>query len=369
MEYCSSCLAPSTRPRITFNDSGICNACQHAENKKTVMDWGLKKKELTAICDRFRRQDGSFDCIAPCSGGKDGSYVAWKLKHDLGMHPLCVTLTPQLPTEIGKQNLQRFKDSGFDHLQITADPLKEKKIAKYGFVTQGQPKLSAMIGQTTALVNLAIKFNISLLVWGEEGESEYGGVTYMSKKSYFTRQERIRIYFENNDPDEVAKKASLTLKDMVWWAFPNEEKLRKMDITCIFWSHFEDWNPYEHYLFAKKHCGFQALPSRNIGTYTNFAQLDDDMQDLHAYLMFIKFAFGRATSDACIDVRRGALDRKQALALVGRYDGEYPEPLISQYLDYFEMTKKEFDAVLDRLANKEELKKANGIWVKKYPAC
>lgn len=368
MQYCSRCLAPSTRPRIGFNEKGVCNACQHAEKKNTNVDWGARKKELRDICNKFKRSDGAFDCIAPCSGGKDGSYVAWQLKHELGMHPLCVTLTPQLPTEIGRQNLQIFKGSGFDHLQITADPLKEQKIAKYGFVTQGQPKLSAMIGQTTALVNLAMKFNISLIVWGEEGESEYGGVSYMSKKSYFTREERIRIYFENNDPDDVAKKADLSLKDMVWWNFPDNDKLDKAEITCIFWSHFEDWNPYEHYLFSKKHCGFSALPSRSIGTYTNFAQLDDDMQDLHAYLMFIKFAFGRATSDACIDVRRGALDRKQALALVRRYDGEYPESLISKYLDYFKMMKQEFDAVLDRLANKEELEKVSGIWKKKHPA-
>jgi N-acetyl sugar amidotransferase len=369
MKYCSKCLAPDTRPRITFDGDGVCNACRHAENKKKSIGWEQRWKKLHDICDKYRSKGGSFDCIVPCSGGKDGAVVAWKLKHELGMHPLCITLAPQLATEIGKKNLENFICSGFDHILITADPEKEKKIAKFGFVEYGQPKLPALIGQTTAMLNMAIKLDISIQVWGEEGESEYGGVSYLAEKTSFTKEDRIKIYFNGIDPDDVAEKAGLTRKDMVWWEFPEDKLVQELGIACLYWSYFEEWDPYEHYLFAKAHAGFQTLPARSIATYTNYAQLDDDLQDLHAYCMFLKFGFGRATSDACIDVRRGAMDRKQALALVKRYDWEYPEALIPRFLDYFEMTKQEFYHVIDKLANKEVLQKTNGIWRLKYEPC
>ncbi|MFH1791315.1 MAG: N-acetyl sugar amidotransferase [Candidatus Omnitrophota bacterium] len=368
MKYCTRCLAPDTRPRIGYDAEGVCNACRHAERKKATINWKDRWSELEKLCDKYRRKDGYFDVMVPCSGGKDGGIVAWKLKYELGMHPLAVTFRPQVPTEIGKKNLENFISSGFDHMLITAHPEKEMRVSKYGFITQGQPKLSAMIGQTTALAQIAVNMNIPFIVYGEEGESEYGGVDTISQKHHFTKEEIVEVYFEKNAPEEVEKKAGLSSKDMVWWYFPDQKKLDESGLIWAYFSRFEDWNPYEHYLFAKKHCGFQALPERSIGTYTNFAQLDDDMQDLHAYMMFIKFGFGRATSDACIDVRRGALDRKQALALVRRYDGEYPERLIPVFLDYFKMTKEEFDEVLDRLANKEVLRKVDGIWRLKEPA-
>ena len=362
-------MAPSTRPRITFNENGICNACMHAENKVRNINWNERRGKLNDICDTYRAKDGSFDCIVPCSGGKDSDTVAWKVKHDLGMHPLCVTLRPQLPTEIGKKNLGNFMKSGFDHMLITADPQKERKISKIGFMEWGQPKLPALIGQTTALLNLAIKMDVHLLFCGEEGESEYGGVSHLVHKRHFIKEDMIKIYFGGVDPEKLSKKPELTTKEMVWWKFPDEETMNKADIYQLYWSYFEFWDPYEHYLFAKEKCGFQALPTRSIGTYTDFAQLDDDLQDLHAYIMFLKFGFGRATSDACIDVRRGAMNRKQALALIRRYDGEYPEPFIGRFLDYFDMTKEEFDKVLDRHAHKEVLYKTDGIWKLKEIPC
>lgn len=66
--------------------------------------------------------------------------------------------------------------------------------------------------------------------------------------------------------------------------------------------------------------------------------------------------------DACIDIRAGRLSREEAVKMVNQYDGEYPEESIPLFLDYFKMDKAEFDAVLDRHANKELFKKVNGIW-------
>ena len=90
---CTTCLNMSTRPRIGFDAQGRCNACVWSERKQTI-DWSAREKELVELLAKHKRTDGGFDCVVPVSGGKDGSYVAYNLKHKYGMNPLAVTVTP-----------------------------------------------------------------------------------------------------------------------------------------------------------------------------------------------------------------------------------------------------------------------------------
>ena len=82
--------------------------------------------------------------------------------------------------------------------------------------------------------------------------------------------------------------------------------------------------------------------------------------------MYIKFGFGRAWSDACIDIRRGAMDRKQAIALVKAYDGEFPDHLLESYLNYFEMPKEEFWKTIDSFRSPDIWEKVNENWKLKF---
>jgi len=110
----------STRNRITFDERGFCNACRWKE-KKENLNWPEREKELEILLDKHRKDDGSFDCLVPCSGGKDGSYVAYNLKHKHGMNPLCLTITPPLSLELGDENLKAFVESGYNHITINPD--------------------------------------------------------------------------------------------------------------------------------------------------------------------------------------------------------------------------------------------------------
>ena len=133
-------------------------------------------------------------------------------------------------------------------------------------------------------------------------------------------------------------------------------------IKITHWSYFENWDPYRNYLVAKEYCGLLESNSSNGGTFTNFSQNDQALYSLHTYLMYLKFGFGRANQDASIEVRRGAMNRDQALNLVRIYDGHYPEEFVEQYLDYYKMSQKEFDDVIDRYANRDLFEKIDGRW-------
>ena len=363
---CKKCLILSTRPRATFDKNGVCNACLHAEAKACKIDWKKREDELKELSDKFRRIDGYFDIVVPCSGGKDGSYVAWIMKHKYNMHPLCVTFAPQMQTEIGHKNLTNFIRSGFDHILVNSNPLAYKKFAQIGFKEQGRPKMPFVTGITTAVVQTAINFGVPWIMYGEEGETEYGGVTTLAERRNVDRQEIINIYFSGFEPDQNVGKNGISKSDAVWWKFPSQQKLDKAGIFVTHWSYFEDWDPEAHAKLAKEKCGLQTVEGNSVGTYTNYAQLDDKLQDLHAYMMYIKFGFGRAWSDACIDIRRGAITREQGIESVKKHDGTFPEKYLKDYLDYFEMDEDEFWKTIDSFRSPDIWEKVNGEWKLKF---
>ena len=83
-------------------------------------------------------------------------------------------------------------------------------------------------------------------------------------------------------------------------------------------------------------------------------------------VMYLKFGFGRATQDAGIEIRRGAMTRNQAKNLVKLYDNQYPDAHIESFLKYYGISKKTFDKIIDKWANKKLFKKVNKKWEPKF---
>jgi len=301
----------------------------------------------------------------PLSGGKDGSYVAYNLKHKYGMNPLCATVTPALPLPLGDQNLRSFVESGYNHISINPNNEAMRALNRSGFVEMGFPYYGWLISIQTAIIRMASAFNIDLIFYGEDGEVEYGGSTETSKSPIYDIHYQKKVYLEGGY-ERVLNASGLTANELNFFRFPTEDQISKHAVKLTHWSYFENWDPYRNYLVAKEHCGLKEAEDSNAGTFTNFSQNDQALYALHTYLMYLKFGFGRANQDACIEVRRGAMDREQAVNLVRLYDGHYPEEFIQLYLNYYRMTQAEFDHVLDRYVNKELFDKDDGRWKPKF---
>ena len=360
LRWCSNCLSMSTRPRIKFDDRGWCNACVWTEKKQTL-DWDSRQQTLETLLAKHRRTDGRFDCLAPVSGGKDGSYVAYNLKHKYGMNPLVVTVTPALPLPLGDENLQAFIKSGYNHVSINPNYNAMSALNKTGYVEMGFPYYGWLIAIQAAVIRTAVNYGVGLIFYGEDGEVEYGGSTETDKNPIYDINYMKKIYLEGGY-EKVLGKSGISEKELFFFRFPGDEEISRNPIDITHWSYFENWDPYRNYLVAKEYCGLKEAESSNAGTFTNFSQNDQSLYALHTYLMYLKFGFGRANQDACIEVRRGAMDRQQAVNLVRLYDGHFPEEYLDTYLDYYQMTRAEFDAVLDKYANKELFEKRDGRW-------
>jgi len=359
IKYCTSCLNTSTRPRISFNSKGVCNACTWSKVKKNI-DWDYKKK----ILKKLIKKQKNFDCIVPVSGGKDSSYVAYQVKNILGLNPLCITIRPGLEYDLGKENLLNFLSYGYNHILVTPDVNVMKHYDKIGLIKYGRPLLGWQIAVQASIFKLAVQFRIPLVFFGEEGETEYGGSTKLINKFFYNVNDSIKLYLSGSNPRKLSNYFSS--KQLYWFTFPSVKEIKMNNLKVTHWSSFENWDSYKHYLFSKKELGLKDSNNRLIGTYNNFAQTDTYLYDLHVYLMYLKYGFGRCTQDVGIDIRRGALSRNQAVDLVKKYDGEKPEIYFEKYYDYFKLNKNQFFVVLKKFANKNIFKIKNKSFIPKF---
>lgn len=353
----------STRPRVTFDSRGYCSACLWQE-EKSKMDWNERKKLFNELLDKHRSNDKKFDCITTVSGGKDGSYVTYNLKHKHKMNPLAVTIKPITETKLGIENLNNFVSNGYDHLLVSPDAEAMRRLCKIGLLEMGFPYYGWLIGIHTAVFRVAVQFDIPLVFYSEDGEVEYGGDAKNKYNGVYGVDYIKSIYLEGGY-NKVLDKINLNDREKYWFKFPTDEELKKLKLQITHYGFYENWDPYRNYEIAKKHCGLTENETLNEGSYTNFAQTDQKIYLLHVYFMYLKFGFGRATQDAGIDVRRGAMTRDQAVQLVKLYDDMYPESLFEEYCDYYKMTMKEFMENIDKWANKDLFEKKNK-WIPKF---
>ena len=360
--WCKNCLNNSLRPRITFDEKGWCNACQWMIEKKNL-NWKKRKIELKQIIKKYK-SSSVYDCIVPVSGGKDGSYVASKIRDELGLNPLTITSRPPLELNVGKKNLINFLKKSYDHIHITANFESMRKLNKLGFIEKGSPYYGWLISIFSTVIRVANQYNVNLIFYGENGEVEYGGSSENKDVPLFDTNYMINNLIDSGY-EKIIKKSKLKKNDLYWFDFPYED-LKKKKIGLTHWGYFEPWDSYRNYLAAKSKFELEEHKENSSGTFTNFAQNDQSMFALHTYLMYLKFGFGRATQDAGIEIRRGAMTREQGINLVKLYDGSYPEEFINEYLVYFQMSKKEFDSILDKWANKKIFYKDKKRWIPKF---
>lgn len=364
--FCKRCVLSNQRPRVHFNDDGVCGQCLYAEYKETIVDWDKREKELENLCDKYRSKDNSWDIVVPGSGGKDSGYVTYTLKKKFGMHPLTVTWASAISTDIGNQNLYNLTQSGFDNILVTPNGKTHRKFSKLAFIELGDNFLPFSYGQLHAPIQIAVKFNIPFVMYGEHGELEYGGSLedYDKSRLDLTSSEYIgREFAPSSNPtspeywDNKFEQNALKL-----YKLPPMNELKKVGIEEHFFSYFENWKPEQHVEIAQKNLGFIPNDKRSEGTYTNFASLDDKTDGFHYYLMFIKFGIGRATSDAAHQVRDGIITRDEAVDLVLQYDGEYPKLYEKEFLDYMEMDKNMLNQVFDKFRRPIIWKKDSDEW-------
>ena len=360
VSYCKLCTMSNQRPRIQFDNEGICSACNFANFKRNKINWERREKELIDLCDKHRKKY-DYDVIVPCSGGKDGGFVAHQLKYKYGMNPLTVTWSPLIPTEIGRNNLDNFINSGFDNILGKPNGEINKKLTHLATKYLGDPFQPFIYGQTNFPLQIAVKYGINLIFYGENGEVEYGG----DMKNAFSPTRQIddhdKHYFSGLGPHYWTKHG-ISEQDLIPYSPPKFKDIKKNKTEIHFFGYYKFWDPQENFYYCVDNTGFKPNSERSEGTYSKYASLDDKIDGFHYYLSYIKFGIGRTTSDASHEIRDGKITREEGIALVNKYDGEFPEKHYQEFLDYFNMTDEEFNQIIDCWRSDHLWEKTSNGW-------
>jgi N-acetyl sugar amidotransferase len=356
---------PNTRPRIVFDENGVCNACHTAAEKATI-DWEARRREFLDLVERFRGT-GPYDCVVPWSGGKDSSYIAYRLKFEFGLNPLLVTFSPLLPNEIGVHNREEMLKLGFDHVIVRPNQKVSRHLTRRFFLERGNPKVHWDAGINSIPVQVAVKWNIPLIFYAEHGESEYGGKTLSEEHRKFRDLAEVLEHQIGDDPmnwvDDVVGEA-----DLAPYLYPDAEDINRVGIKAMYFAYFFHWDVVTNYELIRSKIDFHtAAGGRSDGTFTDFDSLDDKIDNLYYYMQYVKFGFGRALRDASRQIYRGRMTREQALEMVRKYDDEFPNTHFKDNLDYLGMTEQEFSEIVDKHRNPDVWYFEGNSWKLRYP--
>ncbi len=384
--FCKRCVMSNQRPAsipefkhtpdrrgakyLHIDEEGICDACRHAEEKDRI-DWVARERELLKLLDKYRRNDGRYDCLVPGSGGKDSAMQAHLLKYKYGMNPLTCTWPPILYTDYGWQNFQNWLAvGGFDNVTFRPNPKVQKLLTKLSILKLLHPFQTFILGQKNLGPKIAMQHGIELIFYGEN-EAEYGNpladnATSLRDKSYFAMNSLDEMWLAGVPVRELIEAHGIALADLLAYLPASADELAKSNIQVHYLGYYLRWTPQEAYYYAVEHTGFQARPFRTQGTYSKYNSIDDKIDDLHYYTTHIKYGLGRASYDASQEIRNHHLTREEGVALVNRFDGEFPDKYFREVMDYIGLDQEEFMELCDQFRSPHLWEKVNDKWKLKH---
>ena len=358
--------AESKKTSMKLNAAGICDACLQAEIKEKI-DWEDREVKLLRLLDRYRKNDGSYDCVVPGSGGKDSVYAAHLLKYKYGMHPLTVTWPPICYTDYGYNNFKNWLEiGGFDNITLKPNGRVMKLLTKLSIINLLHPFQTFILGQKNLAPKIATQLGISLVFYGEN-EAEYcnpisDNASSLRDKSFYALSNLEEMYLGGVTVKELQEKYKIDMVDLMTFLPPTPESLSKTNIEVHYLGYYKKWVPQEVYYYAVENTNFKARPFRTQGTYSKYSSIDDKIDDLHYYTTYIKFGIGRATYDAAQEIRNKHLTREEGMALVKRFDGEFPDIYFNEIMDYLDIEPEIFHQLCNDFRSPHLWEKVDSNW-------
>lgn len=369
MIYCTRCVYPEVSVALNLADDGVCSACQVAEQFEALQPefWRARRNKFEElIASLTAGNKGNYDCIVPVSGGKDSYYQTHMMITEFGLKPLLVTYHGNNYLPEGDYNRDRMRHV-FDADHIVFGPNVEvlKKLNRLCFRKMGDMNWHAHCGIVTYPIQIAVKFNIPLMVWGEAAwdvSGMYDPDDYVEFSARSRHEHDLRGFEWYDMLDDPIEK--LTEKDLLWAKYPSDEEVLKVGLRGLYIGNFIKWDPNEHAKLVQEKYGWKPAEQAFERTYRRMSNLDDRYENgAHDLLKFIKFGYGRASDHASKDIRSGYMTREQGIEMVRKHDHVVSKDLY-YWLDYVNMSEDEFWATADRFRDPRVWWIQDGEWWK-----
>lgn len=376
MRYCTRCVYPSfAATPLTFDERGVCSGCRVYDQRRKI-DWAERRKLLVELVESYRSA-GDYDILIPVSGGKDSYYQTHVATRELGLKALLVTYHGNNYLPEGEYNLFRMREVfDVDHVVFRPSVDALVKMNRLGFRLQGDNNWHAHCGIFTVPIQVAVRYKVPLMLWGEHGFMDLGGMYSTSDFVEFTAKHRLEHALRGYDWHDFTDagleklgrpelKEGLRDKDLLWAQYPGDEEIDAVGVRGIYLSNYVDWDGHDNAQLMVDLYGWRPAQRPFERTYRTVSNLDDMHENgIHDYMKFVKFGYGRGSDHSCKDIRAGRMTREQGVEMVRKYDHVKPRRDLERWLAYVGMTEEEFDATCDTFRDPRVWSVENGQWVK-----
>lgn len=345
LQYCTRCCIPETQEGIKFDNMGICQVCQSSEQKIHI-NWVEREKEFRKILETAKKKSGNnYDCIIPISGGKDSMFQLHVLTKIYGMKALAVTFSHNWWSESGWYNLQNALETfNVDHMIFTPNRSLINRITKRSVEGIGDVSWHDHAGVGSYPLQVAVKFKIPLLIWGESiaeasGRATYENPVHKFDRDYFLKQSaKLRA-------DQMINE-ELSMRDLYPFMVPSQKEIDEVGVWGIHLGDYIFWDDERQVEFLRNIYGWRETQME--GTYKRYKSVEDVMSGMHDFTCYLKRGYGRCTTQASMDVRNGLLTRNEAFELIRKHDPERPEAL-DYFLKITGTTEQEFYKTMEKI--------------------
>jgi N-acetyl sugar amidotransferase len=366
MQYCIKCTYPIVAVNLSVSDEGVCSGCI-VHNDKPELNWEEREQKFSDLLNKYKNKDGSnYDCIIPVSGGKDSTFQVWYVKEKLKLNPLLVTYYTHNYTDTGEHNLKNLSRTfSVDHYVFTPGYSVIAKMNRVGFALTGDMSWHFHVGAWTVPFQIAVKFNIPIVIYGEHGTLDLAGQYSFDDYPEFTQRYRKENMMRGFDIEDFIGKEDLQKKDLVWAQFPSDSDIKRVGVRGIFMGNYVRWDAEKHTKEISIPNGFKPNPVPFERTYRTVSNVDDIHENgIKDYLKFVKFGYGRCTDHTSKDIRLGNMTRKEGVELVKKHDPAWPEKSFDHFQDMTGISEEEFRKTADTFRDPRVWWIEDGKWWK-----
>lgn len=360
MRYCKRCIIPDSRPNLVIDEEGICNACRSHGSRPNI-DWEQRELLFRDVVENAKAKSRGYDCLVPVSGGKDSTWQVIRCL-EYGLNPLAVTWKTPGRTELGQQNLDNLVSLGVDHIDYQISPVVERKFVYRSFCKFGSTAIPMHMALFNIPLRLAAKFEIPLVVWGENSAFEYGG-TEDARKGFKLDKQWLRNYGVTHGTtaeDWVAD--DLTRKELTPYFGPEEGELESKGVLAVFLGYYFAWDPETSLRVASEH-GFKSREAGPKTGYYNYADIDDDFISIHHFLKWYKFGFTRLFDNLSLEIRNGRMSREEAVAILAKAGTQEPREDIEKLCEFLQISTSHFYEICETFRNHDVWARQNSRWI------
>jgi N-acetyl sugar amidotransferase len=367
MEYCKLCLENTLRPNTKFY-KGICPACNYLSSIKNI-NWSQRYDVLLSLIKKYRNKKNQFDCIVGVSGGKDSTRQALWIKEKLGLRPLLVSLTypPEQVSERGVNNISNLINLGFDMVISAPAPLTWRNLLKESFLKFTNWAKSTELALFSSVPQVAIKYGINLIFWGENPGLQVGDMASSSKNQYDGKNLRNLNTLSGGSGAWIEKKKYKDFQ-LIPYSYPDQNDFKTNKIKIIYLGWFlGDWSLSNNAMRSISY-GLKIRENKfkNYGDLLGISSLDEDWVTINQLIKYYKYGFGRASEYMNDEIRLSRIIRDKAAKIAAKYDGKFSEKIILDFCNYINITEDKFWKVVKKNLNKNIFKIENNKIIPKF---